>query len=227
MAKRTISITYDFRPGEPIGGQEADIRRAFEELGWRVTYYGGGSSNVDRCYLDIESGGPELDHPTLIATLRRLGIPLSEDPLTGISIYGEVAMEARAVGWAVGREHLIQGVRLKVSNVVVLPKDKWFDGGAKGILPVARVRCEVTPAPGTVLRAPFVLTVEASTDAGEPVASSGMNWPTATSVARDSIIDLILNRRPSETLTLTLRALDLHRAWQVAFRGVPVDRGDV
>src|SRR5262245_2121065 len=189
MAGRTISITYDFRPDEPSGGQEASIRQAFEELGWRVTYYGGGSSNVDRCYLDIESDTRDLDHPTLIATLKRLGIPLSADPLTGISIYGDVAMESQAVDWAHGREHVVQGVRLKVSNVVVLSKDKWFDGGAKGILPVARVQCEMTPASGTVLRAPFSLTVEASTDDGRGIASSGMNWPTATSVARDSIID--------------------------------------
>jgi hypothetical protein len=87
MAKRRVSISYDFRPDEPSDGQETQIRQAFAELGWAVTYYGGGSSNVHRCYLDIESDDRDLDRPTLVATLKRLGIPVGDDT----SIYGDLS----------------------------------------------------------------------------------------------------------------------------------------
>jgi hypothetical protein len=84
--KRRISISYDFRPDEPGEGQGAQIQQAFAELGWAVTYYGGGSSNVHRCYIDIESDDRDLDRPTLIATLVRLGIPVGGDT----SIHGDL-----------------------------------------------------------------------------------------------------------------------------------------
>jgi hypothetical protein len=79
MAKRRISISYDFRDDEPSKDYESQIRQAFADLGWTVTYYGGGSSNVHQCYLDLESDAPQLDRPTLLATLRRLGIPLGDN----------------------------------------------------------------------------------------------------------------------------------------------------
>lgn len=86
MAKRNISIAYDFRDDEPSGGQETHIRQAFAELGWTVTGYGGGSSNVHRCFLDIESDDRDLDRPTLVATLTRLGIPVGDTT----DIHGDV-----------------------------------------------------------------------------------------------------------------------------------------
>jgi hypothetical protein len=52
---------------------EAQIRQAFAELGWTVTQYGGGSSNVHHCPVDIQSDDRELARPTLIATLERAG----------------------------------------------------------------------------------------------------------------------------------------------------------
>jgi hypothetical protein len=89
MSKRHISISYDFREGEYSVWQEAEIRQAFAELGWTLTQYGGGSSNVDRCSISIESEDRDLDRPTLIATLERLGIPVGDN--TGI--YGDLSPE--------------------------------------------------------------------------------------------------------------------------------------
>ena len=87
--KRHIVISYDCRADEPsaTAPYEAQIRQAFAELGWTVIQYGGGSSNVHRCHIDIQSNGPELDRPTLIATLERLGIPVGDDT----SISGDVS----------------------------------------------------------------------------------------------------------------------------------------
>jgi hypothetical protein len=81
--KRYIIISYDFRPDEPSGAYEAQIRQAFGELGWIVTQYGGGSSNVHRCYIDIESEDHHLDRPTLVKTLERLGIPMGDIAIDG------------------------------------------------------------------------------------------------------------------------------------------------
>jgi hypothetical protein len=223
MASRTIGIGYDFRPDEPSGGQEADIRRAFGELGWRVNYYGGGMSNVHRCFLDLESDTNELDHPMLIATLRRLGIPLSDDPFTGISIHGDVAMPRQTADWADGCEHVVQGVRLKLSAVTVLSKDQWFDGRANGLLPTARVRCEVSSATGSALPTPFVLNVEVGTPGGDVLGSTESHWLSTESLTRDPSAEIILKHLPPETATVALRALDVHRAWKVVFRSVRVD----
>jgi hypothetical protein len=221
MAERSISVSYNFRPDEPSGGQEADIRRAFAALGWRVTYYGGGMSNVDRCFLDIQSDTAELDHPTLIATLQEVGIPLSDEPYTGTSILGDVAMESHAVDWAPGREHVIQGVRLAVSPVTVLGRDQWFDGEADGLLPTARIGCDVSLADPTAVQTPFDVRAEARTGGGEVLGNGGMGCSPAAG-ARHADGQMILVRLPPETVDLHLRVLDLHRAWRVLFRGVRV-----
>jgi hypothetical protein len=80
--KRVIRITYDCRPDEPSAAHKAEIQRVFAELGWTMTQYGGGSSNVDSCYIEIQSEDRELDRTTLIAVLKRLGVPTEDD--TGI-----------------------------------------------------------------------------------------------------------------------------------------------
>ena len=85
--KRQIAISYDCRSDEPSAVYSAQIRQAFAELGWTVTQCGGGSSNVHRCHIDIESDASELDRPALVATLKRLGIPVGDD----LSISGDVS----------------------------------------------------------------------------------------------------------------------------------------
>ena len=88
--KRHIAISYECRPDEPsaTAPYEAQIRQAFAELGWTVTQYGGGSSNVHRCHIDIEADDRELDRPTLVAMLKRLGIPIDD-----IGIHGQLSPE--------------------------------------------------------------------------------------------------------------------------------------
>jgi len=86
--KRHIVISYDCRPDEPsaTAPYEAQIRQAFAELGWAVTQYGGGLSNVHRCYIDIQSDNRELDRPTLVTALQRLDIAGDD-----VSIHGDVS----------------------------------------------------------------------------------------------------------------------------------------
>lgn len=79
MALRHITFSYEFRDNEPSGGQEEEIRQAFAELGWKMTYYGGGSSNVHKCSVDLEAEDRTLDQKTMHATLTRLGIPTGDD----------------------------------------------------------------------------------------------------------------------------------------------------
>ena len=96
MAKHSISISYPLSNATPSGDQ---VRRTFAELGWTVAHYGIGSSSMERDGLDIESDGRPLDHPTLVATLKGLGIPLSEDQFNDTSIIGDVAMARQSVAW--------------------------------------------------------------------------------------------------------------------------------
>ena len=187
-----------------------------------MAYHGGGMSNVDRCFLDVESDTHELDHPTLIATLRRLGIPLSDDPYTGTHIQGDVAMECQSADWAPGRGHVIQGVRLAVSAVRVLGRDRWFDGESDGLLPTARIGCDVSLADPRAIQSPFVLDAKASTDGGEALGTGGVRCPPVGPEVRRTDGEVILKRLPPETVTLDLRVLDLYRAWRVVFRGVRV-----
>src|SRR5438067_3047648 len=113
MAKRSIYITYP--PSDTPSGDR--VRRAFAELGWTVKHYGIGSSSLERDALDIESEDRPLDHPTLIATLKGLGIPLAEDQFNHTDIVGDVAMARQTVEWAPGRGADIEDVHLEVLDV--------------------------------------------------------------------------------------------------------------
>jgi hypothetical protein len=145
MATRHISIDYDFPPDEPSEVQASKIRQAFGELGWTMTQYGGGSSNVHRCCLDIESADRLLDHPTLLATLKRLGIPLTEDASTYTTISGDVSMERRSVEWAHCQEADIADVHLEVLAAAPAGSFQWEDRR----LPRVGVRCAVSPQGST------------------------------------------------------------------------------
>src|SRR5262249_7259053 len=141
MANRRISIDYDFRPDEPSPDHASQIREAFAQLGWTVTYYGGGTSNVHRGFLDIESSDRQLDHPTLIATLKRLGIPLTGNAFTHTGISGDVSMDRRSVEWAHGREADIDDVHVEILDVTSRDPFQWQDR----LVPQLGVRCIVSP----------------------------------------------------------------------------------
>jgi hypothetical protein len=216
MANRHISIDYDFRPDEPNEAYTRQIRQAFAEFGWTVTQYGGGSSNVHRCFLAIESEDRPLDHPTLIATLKRLGIPLTENPFTGTLIAGDVSMERRSVEWAHGRAADVADVHVEFLDVA--PRGSFELEGRR--VPQLGVRCIVSPRGTSPLRFPLAMevialredekrlgffhrTVTSSSHLGETI----LNIPTAEQVA---------------TVHLLVRLLDMHRAGEVVFRSVPL-----
>lgn len=216
MPERHISISYNFRPDEPSGGQESEIRRAFAALGWKVTQYGGGSSNVNRCYLDIESADQPIDHPTLITTLKALGIPLAEDPSNHTDIHGDVSMERRSVEWAHCREADIDDVHLEVLGVT--PSNPFEAEGR--LIPQVEVRCVVSPRGNRRLRFPLGLEVAALGKDDKPSS----RWVVCSgSVSRPGEIVFEVPMEPqAATVDLLMRVLDIHRAGEAVFRVVPV-----
>ncbi len=217
MSKRSISINYDFRPDEPVGGQESEIRQAFAQLGWSVVQYGGGSSNVHRCGLVIESETSELDHPTLINTLAKLGIPLSSDQFTGTSIYGDVLMHRQTVEWRNSHGVAIQDVHLEVLEVAHLAKAEWLDAGEEGLIPTVGVKYRISTHKTQALQFPVDLSIQLIHANGKELGKShGPTWRAGEFTARPTATD------KTATVDLLVRILDIHRAGEALFRTVPV-----
>jgi hypothetical protein len=217
MANRRISIDYDFRPDEPSGSHASQIRQAFGELGWTVTQYGGGSSNVHRCYLDIESADHQLDHPTLIATLKRLGIPLTQDPSVYTSISGDVSMERRSFDWPRCREADVGDVHVEVVDVTPRGPIQW-----KGrLVPQVGVRCIVSPCGNEYLKVPLCMEVTALGEDDKPLGSGLRTYSGPLSRPGETVCELPVEREVA-TVNLLVRILDIHRAGEVMFRSVPV-----
>jgi hypothetical protein len=213
MAKRCISISYDFRPDEPSGGQEMQIRQAFADLGWTVTYYGSGSSNVHRCFLDVESDDCQLDHPTLIATLMRLGIPLTEDPSTYTTISGDMSMARRSEEWGYCQEADMADVHLQILDVTPGGSFQWKDRR----VPCLGVRCIVSPHGSKTLRFPVCMRVTALRTEGNPLGhAEGPLWHPGERAFEAP------TEEPVASFDLLVRILDIHRAGEVVFHSVTV-----
>jgi hypothetical protein len=212
MAKRLIYITYP--PSAAASGDE--VRRAIAEVGWKVTHYGIGSSSMDRDALDIESEDRPLDHPTLIATLKDLGIPLAEDEFNYTSIIGDVAMLRQSVEWAPGRGADIEDVHLEVLDVSPQGSIQWQDR----LVPRLGVRCIVSPRGSSALRYPLCMDIKGLREDGKPLSHlatySGALWHTGEVTFAVPTEELVA------AVHLLVRILDIHRAGEVLFQSVPV-----
>jgi hypothetical protein len=212
MAKRLIYITYP--PSAAADGDE--VRRAIAKLGWTVMHYGIGSSSMERDALDIESEDRPLDHPTLIATLKDLGIPLAEDQFNYTSIIGDVAMPRQSVEWAHGREADIGDVHLEVLDVTPQGSVQWQDR----LVPRLGVRCIISPRGSSPLRFPLCLEVKGLREDGKPLSGlatySGELWHTGEATFE------VPTEEPVAAVHLLVRILDIHRGGEVLFRSVPV-----
>jgi hypothetical protein len=213
MAKRSIYITYPLAPTAPGGDQ---VRRAFAELGWTVKHYGIGSSSMDRDGLDIESEDRPLDHPTLIATLKGLGIPLAEDRFNNTSILGDVEMPQQSIDWAPRRGADVEDMHLEVVDVTPHGSLQWQDR----LVPRLRVRCTLSPRGSAPLSYPVRMEVRGLREDGRPlsrlVTDSGPLWNTGEATFE------VPAEEPVAAVHLLVRILDIHRASEVLFRSVPV-----
>jgi hypothetical protein len=216
MAKRHISIDFDFPPDEPSEAHAARIRQVFGGLGWTVTQYGGGSSNVHRGSLDIESEDGRLDHPTLVAILKKLDIPLTEDTFTHTNILGDVSMERRSLTWAQCREADIADVHVEILGAAPAASIQWKDRR----IPCIGVRCNVSPRGPAPLKTPLCIDVTAIRDNGRPLGGfatlSGAVWHPGERVFDVPVEEVVAN------VDLLVRILDIHRAGEVVFRSIPV-----
>jgi hypothetical protein len=212
MASRSIYITYP--PSDTPSGDQ--VRRAFAELGWAVKHYGIGSSSLERDALDIESEDRPLDHPTLIATLKGLGIPLAEDQFNHTDIIGDVAMARQSVEWAHGRGAEIEDVHLEILGVTPQGSVQWQDR----LVPRLGVRCSISPRGSGTLRYPLCIEVKGLRDDGRPLSRlathSGALWHTGEATFE------VPTEEPVAVVHLLVRILDIHRAGEVLFRSVPV-----
>jgi hypothetical protein len=212
MAKHSISISYP-----PYAHPDTEqVRRTFAELGWTVTYYGIGSSNLERDAIDVESDERPLDHPTLLATLRGLDIPLVEDPFNYTSISGDVSMARQSVKWEPGRGADIEDVHLEILDVRPHGSFEWQDR----FVPRLGVRCIVFPRGNDPLKFPVCIDVRALREDGQPISRlailGGPVWQ-----AGETTFEVPMDE-PVDTIQLLVRILDLHRAGEVLFRSVPV-----
>ena len=213
MAKYSISVTYPLPHTTPSGDR---VRRAFAELGWTVTHYGIGSSSMDRDGLDIESEGRQLDHPTLIATLNSLGIPLSEQQYNDTTIIGDVAMARQSVAWAHSRGADIEDLHLEIVDVTPQGSVQWKDH----LVPRLEVRCVISPRGNSPLRCPLGMEIKGLRADGKPLSHlgtySGPHWHTGEATFE------VPTEAPSAAVDLLVRILDIHRAGEILFRSVPV-----
>jgi hypothetical protein len=192
------------------------VRRAFAELGWTVKHYGIGSSSMDRDGLDIESDDRALDHPTLIATLKGLGLPLSEAQFNYTDIIGDVAMMRHSVEWGHTRGADIDDLHLEIADVNPQGSVQWQDR----LVPRLGVRCVISPRGSTPLRFPLCMEVKGFREDGTPLSRlatySGALWHAGEArfeVPTDELVTAV---------DLLVRILDIHRAGEVLFRSVPV-----
>ena len=213
MAKHSISITYPFSNPTPSADH---VQRAFAELGWTVTHYGIGSSSMDRDGLDIESDGRTLDHPTLIATLNSLGIPLREQQFNDTTIIGDVTMARQSVAWAYSRGADIEDVHLEIVDVTLQGSVQWQDR----LVPRLGVRCIISARGSSPLRCPLGMEIKGLREDSKPLSQlatySGPLWH-AGEVSFE-----VPAEEPSAAIDLLVRILDIHRAGEVLFRSVPV-----
>jgi hypothetical protein len=213
MAKHSISITYPLANPTPSGDQ---VRRAFAELGWTVTHYGIGSSSMDRDGLDIESDDRPLDHATLIAALKSLGIPLSEQQFNDTGIIGDVAMARQSVVWAHSRGADIEDVHLEIVDLTPHGSVQWQDR----LVPRLGVRCIISARGSIPLRYPLGMAITGLGEDGMPLSRlatySGPLW------RGGEVTFEVPTEEPSAAIDLLVRILDIHRAGEVLFRSVPV-----
>jgi hypothetical protein len=121
---------------------------------------------MDRDGLDIESEGRPLDHSTLIATLKSLGIPVSEDQFNYTSIIGDVAMARQFVAWAQSPGADIEDVHLEILDVAPQGSVQWQDL----LVPRLAVRCLISSRKSSSLRCPLCMEVEGLSEDGKPLS---------------------------------------------------------
>jgi hypothetical protein len=213
MAKRLIYITY---PPANTAANGDQVRQAFAELGWTVKHFGIGSSSMDRDGLDIESEDRPLDHPTLIATLKGLGIPLAEDQSNYTSIIGDVAMPRQSVEWVDHRGADVGDMHLDILDVTPKGSVQWQDH----LVPRLEVRGVVSPRGSSSLRCPLCFQVKGLREDGNSLSRlasyGGALWHSG------EITFEVPTEEPVTEIHLLVRILDIHRAGEVLFRSVPV-----
>jgi hypothetical protein len=216
MAKRSISVTYPLSASGVSGDQ---ARRAFAELGWTVKHCGIGSSSMDRDGLAIESNDRPLDHPTLIATLKGLGVPLSEQQFNHTDIIGDVAMARQSVDWVQSRECAVGDVHLEILAVTSQGAVRRQDR----LVPRLVVRCLISPRGSSSLRYPVCMEVKGLHEDGSPLSrlatSSGPLWHAGEATFE------VPTEEPVAAIDLLVQILDIHRAGEVRFQSVPAASG--
>lgn len=219
--KRHISISFYFGHSDP---SHSEVEQAFAELGWTVVHYGGGSSNIDRCYLTLESEDGHMDHPTLKATLTRLGIPLTEDT----SVFGDLPVERKLdIYWTECRAVSIQDVHLEILDITPGEPGRFPTkaGSTKTrLVPSVNVRCMLSPHGDGPLEFPLVIKVDAFSEDNKPLAAGSINWTSGETLSgsKEIVVGIPIGNKRLAALNLLVRIFDIHRAGEVMFRSVPV-----
>jgi hypothetical protein len=171
---------------------------------------------MDRDGLDIESESCLLDHPTLIATLKSLGIPLSEQQFNDTTIIGDVAMARQSVAWAHTRGADIEDVHLEIVDVTPQGSVQWQDR----LVPRLGVRCIISARGSSPLRCPLGMEIKGLREDGKPLSRlatySGPLWHVGEATFE------VATEEPSAAIDLLVRILDIHRAGEVLFRSIAV-----